>query len=237
MNTSFELVSHPLCPYVQRAAIVLAEKRVEFSRRDIDLADKPAWFLTLSPLGRVPLLRTGGGVLFESAVIAEYLDETLAPPLHPQDAFARARHRAWIEFASAVLSDIARFYNAGDANQLETQRQTLRWRFEQLEAELGEGPWFAGGAFSLVDAAFAPVFRYWQVFERIADFGIFAGLDNLERWRRALEQRPSVRAAAPEDYRERLWQFIARRDSHLARLLGQLDSGQVGSSPPGLQLT
>jgi glutathione S-transferase len=227
MNGILELVSHPLCPYVQRAAIVLGEKGATFTRRDIDLADKPTWFLALSPLGKVPLLRTERGVLFESAVIIEYLDETLGRPLHPLDAFERARHRAWVEFASAVLNQIAGFYNARDADQLEAQRRALRWRFEQVEAELGEGPWFAGATFSLVDAAFAPVFRYWQVFERIADFGIFAGLDNLERWRRALEQRPSVRAAAPEDYRERLWQFIARRDSHLARLLGQLDSGQV----------
>jgi glutathione S-transferase len=227
MNGVLELVSHPLCPYVQRAAIVLGEKGATFTRRDIDLADKPTWFLALSPLGKVPLLRTERGVLFESAVIIEYLDETLGRPLHPLDAFERARHRAWVEFASAVLNQIAGFYNARDADQLEAQRRALRWRFEQVEAELGEGPWFAGATFSLVDAAFAPVFRYWQVFERIADFGIFAGLDNLERWRRALEQRPSVRAAAPEDYRERLWQFIARRDSHLARLLGQLDSGQV----------
>lgn len=221
MNTSLELISHPLCPYVQRAAIVLAEKGVAFRRRDVDLSDKPAWFLALSPLGKVPLLRSERGVLFESAVIAEYLDETLAPRLHPEDAFERARHRAWIEFASAVLNDVARFYNAADAAPLDAQHQTLRRRFEQLEDALGEGPWFAGTAFSLVDAAFAPVFRYWQVFERIADFATFAGLDKVERWRLALAQRPSVRGAAPADYGQRLRQFIARRDSHLATLLAQ----------------
>jgi glutathione S-transferase len=221
MNTSFELVSHPLCPYVQRAAIVLAEKRVAFCRRDIDLADKPAWFLALSPLGKVPLLRSERGVLFESTVIVEYLDETLAPRLHPADAFERARHRAWIEFASAVLNDIARFYNAADATQLEAQHLALRRRFEQLEDELEDGPWFAGAAFSLVDAAFAPVFRYWQVFERIADFATFADLDKVERWRLALAQRPSVRGAAPADYGQRLRQFIARRDSQLSTLLEQ----------------
>ena len=224
MNTSLELVSHPLCPYVQRAAIVLAEKGVTFSRRDVDLSDKPAWFLALSPLGKVPLLRSERGVLFESAVIAEYLDETLAPRLHPEDAFERARHRAWIEFASAVLNDVARFYNAVDAQQLQTTHQALRRRFEQLEDELGEGPWFAGAAFSLVDAAFAPVFRYWQMFEHIADFATFTGLAKVERWRRALAERPSVRGAAPADYAQRLRQFIARRDSQLATLLVQRSS-------------
>lgn len=214
MNGPLELVSHPLCPYVQRAAIVLAEKGVKFSRRDVDLNDKPAWFLALSPLAKVPLLRIERGVLFESAVITEYLDETLAPRLHPVDAFERARHRAWIEFASALLNDIARFYNAADARQLDAQHQALRRRFEQLEDELGDGPWFAG-------AAFAPVLRYWQVFEQLADFATFAGLVKVERWRRALALRPSVCAAAPADYAERLCQFIERRDSRLSVLLAR----------------
>ena len=50
------LVSHALCPYVQRAQIVLSEKRVPHQRIDIDLADKPGWFRALSPLGQTPML-------------------------------------------------------------------------------------------------------------------------------------------------------------------------------------
>ena len=56
MGNELLLVSHALCPYVQRAAIVLAEKGVAFERRDIDLSNKPAWFLALSPLGKTPVL-------------------------------------------------------------------------------------------------------------------------------------------------------------------------------------
>ena len=65
------LVSHHLCPYVQRAAIALAEKGVPFERINIDLAAKPDWFLKISPLGKVPLLQVGQDVLFESSVICE----------------------------------------------------------------------------------------------------------------------------------------------------------------------
>lgn len=96
--TSLKLVSFDLCPYVQRAAIVLAEKGVPFERITIDLADKPNWFIALSPLGKVPLLQVGDTVLFESAPIVEYLDEVYSPRLHPAAALDRARHRAWIEF-------------------------------------------------------------------------------------------------------------------------------------------
>ena len=97
------LVSHPLCPYVQRVAILLAEKGVPFERRDIDLRDKPRWFLEVSPLGKTPVLLVDGQPGFESAVICEYLDETASPRLHPADPLRRAQHRSWSEFGSAVL--------------------------------------------------------------------------------------------------------------------------------------
>jgi glutathione S-transferase len=44
-DTSLTLISHPLCPFVQRAAIVLLEKGVSFDKIDVDLAAKPDWFL------------------------------------------------------------------------------------------------------------------------------------------------------------------------------------------------
>lgn len=53
---ALKLISHKLCPYVQRAVIALLEKGVPFERIDIDLAHKPDWFLKISPLGKVPVL-------------------------------------------------------------------------------------------------------------------------------------------------------------------------------------
>ena len=103
------LISHKLCPYVQRAVIALTEKGVAFERIDIDLANKPGWFLKVSPLGKTPVLMVGDAAIFESAVILEYLEETEPKPLHPRDPLRRAEHRAWIEFGSTVLGDIAGF--------------------------------------------------------------------------------------------------------------------------------
>ena len=63
------LISHDLCPYVQRAVIALTEKGVAFDKEYVDLANKPDWFKAMSPLGKVPLLKVGDEVIFESAVI------------------------------------------------------------------------------------------------------------------------------------------------------------------------
>jgi glutathione S-transferase len=213
------LVSHHLCPYVQRAAIALAEKGVAFERATIDLADKPDWFTAISPLGKVPLLRVGDATIFESAVILEYLEDTAAPPLHPSDPLARAEHRAWIEFGSAILNDIAGLYSTPDAAAFEAKRVLLAERFGRVEQRLVAAPWFDGPAFRIVDAVFAPVFRYFDAFEGIGDFGILRDKPKLARWRQALAERPSVRDAVAPDYPERLRAFLLARGSHLSRLM------------------
>ncbi len=215
------LVSHALCPYVQRAAIILAEKGTIFDRRTVDLANKPDWFLAISPLGKTPVLLVGEGPertpVFESAVICEYLEDTVAPRLHPVGALERARHRSWMEFGSAILNTIAAFYNAPDDQALEARRLELASKFAQVESELSNGPYFAGEPFSVVDAVFAPVFRYFDTFDRMRDFGVLAGTAKVRAWRQALSARPSVRDAVMNDYPEKLALFLKVRNSALSR--------------------
>ena len=216
------LVSHALCPYVQRAAIVLREKNVPFTRRDVDLSNKPDWFLAISPLGKTPVLLADGQPIFESAVICEFLDETHEPRLHPADARERSRHRGWTEFGSAMLGTIGAYYAAPDANTLALRTEDLRVKLAQLEAELGaeraaEGPYFSGQAFSIVDAVFAPVFRYFEVFEALGEPGLFQSTPRVRAWRAALAQRASVREAVGADYAERLHRFLLARGSELSR--------------------
>ncbi len=217
MKSHLTLVSHALCPYVQRAAIVLMEKGIAFERRDVDLKNKPAWFIALSPLGKTPVLQVGEDAIFESAVICEYLDETHEPRLHPESALERARHRSWMEFGSAVLNAIGAFYNAPDASTLAARARDIRARFEQIEAVLRAGPYFSGERFSIVDAVFGPVFRYFDVFDEIADFGFFADLPKVSAWRTRLAGRDSIRRAVRPEYPALLAQFIRDRGSELSR--------------------
>ncbi|RUW79644.1 glutathione S-transferase family protein [Mesorhizobium sp. M1E.F.Ca.ET.063.01.1.1] len=226
MTARLTLVSHHLCPYVQRAAISLAEKGVPFERVNVDLSSKPDWFKAISPLGKVPLLRVrhGGGeeVIFESAVILEFLEETEANPLHPADPLMRARHRAWIEFGSAILNAIGRFYSAADGAAFVTESKALSEMFARVEAELAarqSGPWFAGDRFSLVDAVYGPIFRYFDTFDRIGDFGILDDKPLVRAWREALTKRQSVREAVGADYPRRLHAFLRAKGSYLSEII------------------
>jgi glutathione S-transferase len=216
------LVSHPLCPFVQRAAIVLLEKGVPFERINVDLSAKPDWFLALSPTGKVPLLKVhqtdeDDAILFESVVICEYLEETQdGAPMYPDDALLRARQRAWIEFATQTLADAWQFLNATDPATADARRAAFRDRLQKLEAELGSGAYFAGANFGMVDAVYAPLFRYFAIIDPAVSQPIFESLPRVSAWRKALATRPSVRNAVGEDYSDRFRNHLRQQGALLA---------------------
>ncbi|WP_282610506.1 glutathione S-transferase family protein [Pelagibius sp. Alg239-R121] len=222
MSQPLILASHHLCPYVQRAAIALTEKGVAFERRHVDLSNKPKWFLAISPLGKTPVLKVGGTAVFESTVILEYLEETQGNPLHPDDPLKRAEHRSWIEFGSSVLSDIWGFYAAQDTETFKAKTDALSAKFARLEQRLGNGPYFDGDAFSLVDAAFGPIFRYFDTFDCIGEFGILHSKPKVTAWREELAIRPSVATAVSSDYPTLLWSFLEKRNSRLSDLIARV---------------
>jgi glutathione S-transferase len=223
MAAALKLISHKLCPYVQRAVIALTEKGIPFERIDIDLANKPDWFLKISPLGKVPVLtvttESGEVALFESNVICEYIEETQGGVrLHPLAPLRRAEHRAWMEFGSSILGDLWGLETTTDAAVFESKRQAIAAKFARVEAALGSGPFFAGESFSLVDAVFAPIFRYFDLFDEIGDLAVFADTPKVRQWRTALARRPSVRSAVGADYPELLRACLVRHDAHLLKV-------------------
>lgn len=214
------LISHLLCPYVQRSIITLQEKSIPYTRTDIDLHHKPAWFTQTSPLGKVPILIVDEThTLFESAVICEYLDEATSHSLHPTDNLEKAYHRAWIEFGSSILSKITSLYNAKDAAQFQIFHTEINQKFQLLEKELKDGPWFAGESFHLIDAVFGPIFRYFDVFDTFTNLHTFDALPKCNQWRRALQHRSSVKKAVSKDYLDRLITFLLARNSYMALLI------------------
>lgn len=216
------LISAPTCPFVQRAVIALKEKGQPFDVVYVDLQNRPDWFTALSPLGKVPVLKVErqglpDAVVFESAVIVEYLEETAeGAKLHPADPLDRAQNRSWMEYGSTVLGDLFRLYAAKDEAELATARETLRARLARLEEVLGDGPFFNGAGFSIVDAVFAPAFRQIDTLGAVAEVDVLKGLPKVAAWSAALAARPSVIEAVPHDYAER---FLARARSLGSHLL------------------
>ncbi|MBU6956927.1 glutathione S-transferase family protein [Pseudomonas sp. CVAP len=226
-HAQLTLISHPLCPFVQRAAIVLLEKNVPFERIDVDLAAKPDWFLTLSPTGKVPLLKVdlpdrADAILFESMAICEYLNETQGGiSLYSNDALSRAQQRAWVEFGVAALSDAWQFLNAKDLAIADGKKAAFRDKLQRLEGKLDQVPYFSGSAFGMVDAVFAPVFRYFDLLSPVVSQPIFDNLPRVSAWRASLASRPSVISAVGDDYAERFQQHLVKQQAILSGSIGK----------------
>lgn len=214
------LISFKLCPFVQRSVITLIEKGVDYDITYIDLADPPQWFLDLSPFGKVPVLQVDDEILFESAVINEYLDEIHPPSLHPADPLRKALNRAWIEFGSALIMDQYHMMVADDQAAFETARDEVRSKLEQLEERLAEAPFFNGAHFSLVDAAFAPVFLRFDILEGWHAQALFDGLPRVTRWSESLLARPATRGSVVDDFDDLLRAYIREHGEYGAKLFG-----------------
>jgi glutathione S-transferase len=193
-----ELISFKLCPFVQRSVIVLQEKGVDYDITYINLQNPPEWFKEISPLGKVPVLKVGDSVLFESAVIMEYLDEVNPPSLHPNDPLRKAHNRAWIEFASTLFFCQFNMVMAKEQDSCENSEKELRDKLAVVEQQL-IGPYFNGNAFSLADAAYAPLFMRLSFLEKWHPMGILDDLPKMKQWSEKLLAKESVKNSVVPD--------------------------------------
>ncbi|MEO7094994.1 MAG: glutathione S-transferase family protein [Polyangiales bacterium] len=204
---TLELISHPLCPFVHRAAALLTEKGVPFTQRFIDLKAKPDWFLAISPRGKVPVLVVDGAPIFESAVILEYLDETTAPHLVPSDPLTRARHRMWVELSNDLMAGHYKIAIAttptARATAIASAREALQ-RFEQVVV----GPWFAGDALGIVDFAAGPALVRFERLGKELGIDLYESLPKVAAWSKRITERPAFKDSLVADFDERFHALI-----------------------------
>ena len=102
-----ELISFKLCPFMQPSIITMLHKGIEHKLTYIDINDPPHWFEEISPTGQVPILRLDKDtVVFESAVINEFLNEEFNTGMMPSDPTQRALNRSWIQFCGSFFGEI-----------------------------------------------------------------------------------------------------------------------------------
>ncbi len=196
------LISFKTCPFVQRAVITLKHKNIDFDITYIDLADPPDWFLEISPLAKVPVLKVDDEILFESAVINEYLDEITGGELQPKEPLARAKNRAWIEFASNMLGNLYMMKMSKDEERYSKYRERLVSQLERVEKRLGYGPWFNGAEFSLADTAFAPFFKQDSVADGSLSVINPATMPRTVAWAEHLLALPEVRDSVVDEFED-----------------------------------
>jgi glutathione S-transferase len=195
-----EIISSSSCPFAQRTRMALMEKGIDFELTEISLDAKPGWFLEISPYGKVPVIRHNGTVIYESAVINEYLEEVFpALPLLPADPARRAQARIWIDFANVRFTPhVYKLMLAQDEEGQNFQKRKLAEALYAMEFEglhlLSDGPYWMGEDLTLVDLTFLPHLQRFVALRHYRDFDVPEDHTRLRDWLALMETRPSVQA-------------------------------------------
>ncbi|MGK0171743.1 MAG: glutathione S-transferase [Gammaproteobacteria bacterium] len=197
-------------------------KGVDFEVTYINLREKPDWFLEISPHGKVPVLKVGDIALFESSAIAEYLDEVVAPRLHPEDPIERARHRAWTDYVPTFSALLSGVYYCDDADQLPELMNKARVGLGRLEGALAimqpQGArYFAGNELCLVDAAYAPFFQRFALVDGKLQTGLLIDFPRVAAWANALLATDAVNGSVADSFEDEYVQALVRREAHAAQ--------------------
>ena len=193
-----EIFSYEACPFAQRTRMVLIEKGIAFDLTEIDPYDRPAWFGDVSPYGKVPVLRHEGHVVYESAIINQYLDEVFPEPrMMPADPYGRAQARIWMDYCETRYLPTAHRLMAERAQpgKLKENREKLAEVMRFIEHEglrkLSSGPYWMGTTPTLVDFQFLPFFERFAVYEELAGAEWPEDCSRLRHWYETAGQRPS----------------------------------------------
>ena len=206
--------------------IVLSTKKVDFEVTYINLREKPDWFLKISPHGKVPVLNVGDDVLFESNAIAEFLDETVSPQLHPTDAIKRARNRAWTDFVPDFSKGLSAAYRRDTVEEMEEGRADAEKVLAKLEDAIknergNDGPYFNGDTLCLVDAAYAPFLQRFMIAEAKLNTGLLDVFPLVRAWTEALLATDLVTGSVAETFVPEFKASMTRYGYHIGTLFAE----------------
>jgi glutathione S-transferase len=154
---------------------------------ECDLANKSKELLALNPYGKVPVLVDGDAVIYESAIINEYLEDKYPEvALMPRDPLSRSRARIWIDFCNTRLQRAAGFI-AHDF-KVEQSAEELRQFLQKLDREM-RGRQYIADNYSLADITYIPFFVRRERYK----VSIGDDLPSVKAWMHRLLDRPAVR--------------------------------------------
>ena len=202
-----KLIGALASPYVRKARIVLAEKKIDYKLVLEDVWAPETAIHDFNPLGKVPcLVMEDGEAVFDSRVICEYVD-TLSPvgKLIPPSGRERVEVRCWEALADGVL-DAAVLIRAEGTQRTPEQRSdawVARQRHKIEEAlvamaqGLGGNAWCAGNRYTLADISVGCALGYLDF--RMQEVGWRDLHPNLARHFEKLLQRPSFADTRPPE--------------------------------------
>lgn len=155
----------------------------------MNLKIKPEDLVRQNPYGKVPVLVDGEGVIYESAILNEYLEERFPQVcLMPSNPLLRSKARIWIDFMNTRVHPAASDLQKN--RDLEKAKERMKQHLEALNNEIAVKPFLVGDEYSLADITFIPFYTRRERYNVVID----DNYPNLKRWAESLIARPQVAA-------------------------------------------
>jgi glutathione S-transferase len=193
------------CNFCHRSEIAFAVKGIEIDTVDIDLVERPEWFVEKASAGSVPLLEIDGDAIHPSTVINEFIDERWpSPPLFPADPIERAEARTWIEwFNNGPCPAYERRLMNVRPERDDALTDALIAQLTEMERRLADrgygGDYWHGSGLGVVDATAAPMFVRFVGLRHFYGIDVPEHLGRVRAWRDTLVADPHVVATSPDE--------------------------------------
>lgn len=216
---NLKLVTSKLSPFGHRVELSLIEKNIPYEKVNIDLSQKPDWFIKDSPLGKVPILYIDDKVLFESIAICEYLEDAYPEkPLHPQDNFQKAWNRAWMEYSNGLILSIFTMAFANEEENFKNHLDELNKKIDQIQKYLVTQPYFNGTQISLLDICFASAFAPILFIQSSFGVEIINEESPIFNYANTLVNSENFGKIIPDDYDKIFENLLNRKQSYLLKI-------------------
>lgn len=211
-----KIVSFKICPFVQRVTALLEAKGIKYDIEYISLADKPQWFLDVSPHGQVPILITDDDqIIFESEAIVEYIDDISAPLQAELTAVQKANNRAWGYLAAKTYLPQCSAMRSSSQSDLIERQNKLNKTFVKLENALTGGCYFNGEQLSNVDIAWLPILHRVDIIFRHSGYDLLAGFEKVKQWQQNILKLDIVQQSVADDFENKFTDFYLSDKTYL----------------------
>ena len=213
-----ELISFKLCPFVQSTIITLLQHNVDYKITYIDINDPPHWFEELSPTGQVPIVKVDGKqVIFESAVINEFINDAYNCHILPEDPLQRALQRSWAQYCASLLGDMFNLVGAETKDAMEDIEYDIHEKLEKLEAMKSDAPFFYGENLGLIDSYFAGIVMRMNLLKPGVDLLEESKYPKLSKYAAHLLAQDSVKASVVDEFNDMYTGMIKKRGGYLGQ--------------------
>jgi glutathione S-transferase len=186
---------------------VLAHYNIPHEVVNINLKDKPDWFLARTPVGLVPVLQQDDKLVHESTICCEYLDDVYGEKkLFPQDPYARAQMKFLMANFNKVTDKFNAHFRAKTAEEKQDQLNDMHKALMLYEEAL-TGKYFGGDKPSMLDMHIWVYFERMPLLQKIIDLETLpaAKFPKLAAWVKTMHDLPAVKETKFSD--EEHWKF------------------------------